>query len=218
MRCISIQRETLNQAIILLAVLVVVSDSYMGMFLPVDISCRITQFMAGKIEFPFINKDELAATFYIFGKDYGVKGQIEKLTAIDLAKKAIQQLSKDIRIFYNMPNKLDSNFIRENYIRRSLQISIELQKDGSYALSEMNKRIAGDPTILSSCFAQHIAYYKQDYFFELFQPFEKNQLPSLLTTKLEGRMLLIGFNAKDSKSLPFQNSLVHFIRWIINNR
>jgi hypothetical protein len=217
-RCISIQRETLNQAIILLAVLVVVSDSYMGMFLPVDISCRITQFMAGKIEFPFINKDELTATFYIFGKDYGVKGQIEKLTANDLAKKAIQQLSKDIRIFYNMPNKLDSNFIRENYIRRSLQISIELQKDSSYALSEMNKRIAGDPTILSSCFAQHIAYYKQDYFFELFQPFEKNQFPSLLTTKLEGRMLLIGFNAKDSKSLPFQNSLVHFIRWIINNR
>ena len=189
----------------------------MGMFLPVDISYRITQFMARKMEFPFINKDELTATFYIFGKDYGVKGQVEILTAIDLAKRAIQQLAKDIRIFYNMPNKLDSNFTRENYIRRSLQISIELQKESSYALSEMNKRIAGDPAILSSCFAQHIAYYKQDYFFELFQPFEDNQLPSSLKTKLEGRMLLIGFNAKNSKSLPFENSLVPFIQWITNN-
>jgi hypothetical protein len=215
---INIQYETLNQAIILSAVLVIVSDSYMGMFLPVDISNRITQFMAGKMEFPFINKNELTATFYIFGKDYGVKGQTEILTVIDLAKRAIQQLAKDIRMFYNMPNKMDSNFTRENYVRRSLQISIEFRKDSPYALSEMNKRIVGDPSILSSCFAQHIAYYKQDYFFELFQPFEENQLPSSLKRKLEGRMLLIGFNAKDSKSLPFENTLVPFIQWISNNR
>jgi hypothetical protein len=212
------QYETLNQAIIVSAVLVIVSDSYMGMFLPADISYRITQFMAEKMEFPFINKDELTATFYLFGKDYGVNGQIEILTAIDLAKRAIQQLAKDMRIFYNMPNKMDSNFTRENYVRRSLQISIELQKDSTYTLSEMNKRIAGDPSILSNCFAQHIAYYKQDYFFELFQPFEGNQLPSSLKRKLEGRMLLIGFNAKDSKSLPFENTLVPFIQWIANNR
>lgn len=212
------QYETLNPAIILSAVLVILSDSYMGMFLPVDISYRITQFMAGKMEFPFINKDELTATFYIFGKDYGVKGQTEILTAIDLAKRAIQQLAKDIRIFYNMPNKMESNFTRENYVRRSLQISIELQKESTYALSEMNKRIAGDPSILSSCFAQHIAYYKQDYFFELFQPFAENQLPSSVKRKLEGRMLLIGFNTKDSKSVPFENSLVPFIQWIANNR
>jgi hypothetical protein len=190
----------------------------MGMFLPVDISYRITKFMAGQLEFPFIKKDELTATFYIFGKDHGVKGEIEILTATDLAKRAIQQLAKDIRTFYSMPNKMDSNFTRENYVRRSLQISIELQKDSSFDLSKMNKRIAGDPSILSSCFAQHIAYYKQDYFFELFQPFEENQLPSSLRRKLEGRMLLIGFNAKDSRSLPFENMLVPFIEWITNTR
>ena len=174
--------------------------------------------MAAQLEFPFIKKDELTATFYIFGKDHGVKGEIEILTATDLAKRAIQQLAKDIRTFYSMPNKMDSNFTRENYVRRSLQISIELQKDSSFDLSKMNKRIAGDPSILSSCFAQHIAYYKQDYFFELFQPFEENQLPSSLRRKLEGRMLLIGFNAKDSRSLPFENTLVPFIEWITNTR
>lgn len=188
----------------------------MGMFLPTDISYRITQFMAGKVEFPFIKKDELTATFYMFGKDYGVKGQLEILTAIDLAKRAIGQLAKDIRGFYNMPNKMDSNFTRENYIRRSLQISIELQKDSLFDWSKMNKRIAGDPSILSDCFAQHIAYYKQDYFFELFQPFDENKLSSSLRRKLEGRMLLLCFNAKDSKSLPFESTLVPFIEWISN--
>jgi hypothetical protein len=212
------QYQKLNQGIVLSVVLVVVADSYMGMFLPTDISYRITQFLAEKMEFPFIKKDELAATFYMFGKEYGVKGQIEILTAIDLAKRVVQQLAKDIRMFYSMPNKMDSNFTRENYIRRSLQISIELQKHSSYDLSEINKRIAGDPSILSSCFAQHIAYYKQDYFFELFQPFEEKQLPPSLKRQLEGRMLLIGFNAKDSRSLPFENTLVPFIEWIIKTR
>jgi hypothetical protein len=212
------QYQKLNQGIVISVVLVVVADSYMGMFLPTDISYRITQFLAEKMEFPFIKKKELAATFYMFGKEYGVKGQIEILTAIDLAKRVVQQLAKDIRMFYSMPNKMDSNFTRENYIRRSLQISIELQKHSSHDLSEMNKRIAGDPSILSSCFAQHIAYYKQDYFFELFQPFEEKQLPPSLKRQLEGRMLLIGFNAKDSRSLPFENTLVPFIEWIIKTR
>ena len=115
-----------------------------------------------------------------------------------------------------MPNKMDSNFTRENYIRRSLLISVELQQDSSFDWSKMNKRIAGDPSILSDCFAQHIAYYKQDYFFELFQPFDENQLPSSLRRKLEGRMLLVCFNAKDSKSLPFESTLVPFIEWISN--
>ena len=198
--------------------LVVVSDSYMGMFLPVDISSRIKQFLAGKREFPFIKQDEIAATFYMFGKDYGVKGQEEIQIAIDLAKRATAQLAKDIRMFYSMRNKMDSNFTRENYIRRSLQISIELQRDSSFDLSEMNNRISGDPIILSSCFAQHIAYYKQDYFFELFEPFKENQLPLSLRRRLEGRMLLVGFNVKDASSLPFKNTLVPFIEWISNTR
>ena len=31
----------------------------MGMFLPLDISVRIKQFMAAKVDFPFLGKDEL---------------------------------------------------------------------------------------------------------------------------------------------------------------
>ena len=184
------------------------------MFLPEDISIRIMQFIDRKQEFPFIKKDEIMATFYLFGKNYGINGQMEILAATDLAKRTIDQLSRDIRVFYYNSNKMNSNFTRENYTKRALEISIELQNDLSFDLSEMNKRIAGDPTILSNCFAQHIAYYKQDYFFELFQPFKGNDLPIFLRSKLEGRMLLLGFNVKDATSLPFENALASFIRWI----
>lgn len=194
--------------------MVIVVDSYMGMFMPEDVPYRITRFIANKIEFPFINKGEIMATFYLFGKDNGVKGEMEILTVTDLARRTIEQLSRDIRIFYNIPHRMDPQFIRENYIKRALQISIEVQKDLSFNLSEINKRVATDPTILSSCFAQHIAYYKQDYFFELFQPFKENQVSISLRKKLHGRMLLLGFNVRDSKSLPFENALIPFMTWL----
>ena len=196
--------------------MVVVADSYMGMFLPLDISQRITKFIANdNIEFPFINKDEIMATFYLFGKDNGVNGEIEILVATDLAKRTIELITRDVRSYHTIPNANGADFIRENYLKRALQISIELQNSPLFDLSETNKRIANDPTILSTCFAQHIAYYKQDYFFELFQPFKEMELPQSLRKKLQGRMLLLGFNVKDSRSLPFESALAPFIKWMI---
>jgi hypothetical protein len=194
--------------------MVIVADSYMGMFSPEDIPCRITRFLSGNIGFPFIKEDEIMATFYLFGKDNGVNGDMEILAATDLTRRTIEQLSRDIRMLYNMPNKMNHDFIRENYARRALQVSIEVQNDNSFKLSEINKRIATDPTILTSCFEQHIAYHKQDYFFELFGPLKENQIPASLRKKLQGRMLLLGFNAEDSKSLPFKNTLIPFINWM----
>ena len=55
-------------------------------------------------------------------------------------------------MLHNMPNKMKHDFVRENYTRRALQVSIEVQNDSSFNLSEINKRIATDPTILTSCF------------------------------------------------------------------
>jgi hypothetical protein len=196
--------------------MVVVADSYMGMFLPMDISHRITKFIADDyIDFPFIKKDEIMAIFYLFGKDGGVNGKTEILVATDLAKRTIEQTTRDVRIFHTKPNNIQPDFIRENYIRRALQISVELQNARYFDLSETSKRVANDPTILSTCFAQHIAYYKQDYFFELFQPFKEKELPPYLRKKLQGRMLLLGFNVKDSRSLPFESTLTPFIKWIV---
>src|SRR5947209_7270051 len=117
----------------------------MGMFLPEDISQRITLFIEGKLGFPFIKKEELMGTFFI--------------------------------------------------------------------LSQMNNRIAGDPTILRDCFAQHIACHKQDQFFEIFQPLKVDHLPDSLRKKLKDRMLLLGYNVKDSSSLPYKSTLATFLMW-----
>ena len=171
----------------------------MGIFLPPDISVRIKQFMAAKMDFPFLGKDELLAVFYLFGKDYEVIGESEVNAASDLAKRAVEQVARDIRVYITMPQKMDARFTRENYTKRSLQIVV----DSGGRQPDVDRQVAGDPIILSDCFAQHVAYYRQDFFFELFQ------------NKLEGRMLLLGFNVKNMQSLPFKSSLHAFFEWML---
>jgi hypothetical protein len=196
----------------------VVADSYMGMFLPTDLSERLVSFISGNLNFPIINEDEVMGAFYLFGKDHGISGQSEILAATDLAKRTIEQLGRNVRSFHHMPNKLTPSAIREEMMKRALQISIELRQQqeqaGSVHISKLNERIARDPVILSNCFSQHIAYYQKDYFFELFQPFNKNDLPEWAGSKLEGRMLLLAFNVKNLDSLPYKSSLLPFIQWL----
>jgi len=189
----------------------------MGMFLPEDISQRITLFIGGKLEFPFIKKEELMGTFFIFGKNNGLYAEEEILAATDLGKRTVAHLTKTVRMFHNSPNKMDSNFTRENYTNRVLQISIELRDNSTnspFSLSQMNKRIAGDPNILIDCFAQHIACHQQDQFFEIFQPLRQYQLPVSLRRKLEGRMILLGFNVRGSSALPYESTLAAFFMWM----
>ena len=194
--------------------MVVLFDSYMGMFLPEDIARRISEFMAGKNSFPFIEKDQIMATFYLFGKINSVIGDNELRTTVDLARKTTQRASSYITILANNRNKLTADFILHEYTKRALQVSLEAQNEPSFDLSQLNKRIATDPTILSACFAQHIAYYNQDYFFELLGPFNEKQIPKSLLYKLNGRMLLLAYNAADAKALPFKNMLLPFFDWM----
>ncbi len=188
----------------------VFSDSYMGIFMPPDISFRIKQFMAATADFPFVKKDEVMGAFYLFGKDHGVAGEAEVKAATDIAKRTVEQVARDIRLYTNTPQKMDARFTRENYTKRSLQIVVD-----SSAQADVDRRVAGDPTILSDCFAQHVAYHKQAIFFELFQPFKSEQLPASLKGRLEGRMLLLGFNVKDRQSLQFKSSLEPFFWWML---
>jgi hypothetical protein len=182
----------------------------MGIFLPPDISARIKQFMAAKTDLPLLKKDEILAVFYLFGKDYKVIGESEVSAASDLAKRTVEQVARDIRAYITMPQKMDARFTRENYTKRSLQIVVD-----SEGQPDVEMRIAGDPIILSDCFAQHVAHYRQDFFFELFQPFKAEQLPQPLGNKLEGRMLLLGFNVKNAQLLPFKSSLPTFFQWML---
>ncbi|HEY3524619.1 MAG TPA: hypothetical protein VGK47_00365, partial [Nitrososphaeraceae archaeon] len=164
-----------------------------------------------------IRRDEIMGAYYLFGKDYGVSGQTEVLAVTDLAKRTIEQVGRNVSLYYRTPNKLNSSAIREDVMKRALQISIELQqqqKANSGHVYKLNERIVKDPVILSNFFSQHIAYYQQDYFFELFQPFKKTELPFSLQSNLEGRMLLLAFNVKNIKSLPFESSLLPFIQWL----
>ncbi|MFL6309621.1 MAG: hypothetical protein ACJ70Q_02950 [Nitrososphaera sp.] len=189
----------------------VISDSYMGVFLPPDISVRIKQFIAAEVDFPLVRRDELLAVFYLFGKDFEVVGESEITAASDLAKGTVEQVARDIRVYTTMPQKMDAQFTRENYTKRSLQIVVD---SGGWQ-PDVDRRVAGDPVILSDCFAQHVAYYGQHFFFELFPPLKGEQLPSALENKLKGRMLLLGFNVKNVQALPFKSSLHAFFQWML---
>jgi len=187
----------------------------MGIFTPMDIPSRIIQFIEKKIEFPFIKEDEIVGIFYLFGKDNKVTSELEILSVRNIAKRTMEQQARNIKIFHEFKeNKLDSEFIREEYNKRILQISIEEQMYSS-SPSDMRSRIVGDPTIQSNCFEQHIAYYKEDYFYELFKkPFKKTEVPSHLINKLEKRMLMLCYNVSDSSKLPYNNTVHPFFQWL----
>jgi hypothetical protein len=194
----------------------VVGDSYMGVFIPIDLPERLLSFISGHLDFPLVSKDEIMGAFYLFGKNHGINGQTEILAVTDLARRTIEQLGRNVRSFYYSPNKLSSSSVREDITKRILQISIDQQqqKVDSGHTHKQNERIVRDPVILSNLFSQHIAYYRQDYFFELFQPFKKSDLPQSLKSMLEGRMLLLAFNVKNHKSLPYQSSFLPFAHWL----
>jgi hypothetical protein len=194
--------------------MILINDSYMGMFMPPDIQSRVLDFVDGNLPFPFIREDELVGIFFLFGKDNKVSSEIEILSAKDLARKGMDQITREVRMCHNMSNRTVVEFIKENYTRRVLQISVELNNSLNKGDFNIRKRISGDPTILMNCFAQHIAHYRQDYFFELLNPFRSTQVPDHLREKLDLRMLLLGFNTKNADSLPYPSTLVPFFDWL----
>jgi hypothetical protein len=60
---------------------------------------------------------------------------------------------------------------------------------------------------------QHVAYYKQQYFFELFPPLSEDKLPAELQTRLLHRMVLLGYNVKREDALPLGGSIGYFLKW-----
>jgi hypothetical protein len=194
----------------------IISDSYMGIFIPRDFSYRVLNFINGKSNLPFTQKDEILASFYIFGKDHKVNGELEITNVKDIARKTMDQLARQVRIYSNNPINMNQEMLREDFNKRSMQILIDSNNKNSNKKVnfDITKRISKDPTILSECYAWHLAYYKQDYFFKLFNPLRGIDLPADLVEQLEGRMLLLGFNVKNSKILPYDDPIVPFLYWI----
>jgi hypothetical protein len=194
--------------------MILANDSYMGIFMPRDIQNRILQFMDGKLMFPFIRDDEIVGVFFLFGKDGKISSEIGILNAKDLAHNGMNQITKEVNLCNSMSNRTTFDFVRENYTRRALQISTELRNSSKNDSIKIRDRISGDPTILINCFAQHVAYYRQDYFFELLNPLRPAQIPEHLREKMELRMLLLGFNSKNVQNLPYVNTLAPFFDWL----
>jgi hypothetical protein len=181
----------------------IVADSYMAMVLPDDIAGRIAEFIAGKHSFPFVGRDELMCMMYLYGKSGGVgEKDIEQVSG--LAKRTVSQLSQDIEIYANSSAaKLDPEYIRSKYINRQLQLAVENRPE----------RIAGDPAVLSDCFAQHVSYYRQDYFFELYGPLKDSELTSDVRSMLAGRMVMACYNRKGAQETGLTHPLIPVYVW-----
>lgn len=188
----------------------------MGIFIPRDFSYRVSDFINGKRNLPFTDKDELVASFYIFGKDNKVNGELEITNVKNIARKTMDQFARQVRIYANNPINMNPELLRENFNKRSMQILIDLNSKNTSEKenSDITKRISKDPAILSECYAWHLAYYKQDYFFKLFNPLRSIDVLEDLVGRLEGRMLLIGFNVKNSTKLPYDDPIIPFLYWI----
>lgn len=187
----------------------------MGIFLPRDFPNRVLSFINGKSNLPITQKDEIIGTFYIFGKDHKVNGELEITNAKDIAKKTMEQLARQIKVLASNPISMNQELLRENFNKRSMQILIDSNtKNDNRIGSDITRRISRDPTILSDCYAWHIAYYKQDYFFKLFNPLRGTDLPPALVDHLEGRMLMLGFNVKNSANLMYEDPIMPFFEWM----
>lgn len=181
----------------------IVTDSYMAMLLPDDIAMRISEFVADKRTFPFVGSDELMCMMYFYGKSSGVdEKQIEQVN--DLAQRTALRLAQDVDVYINnLPARFDSEYIRSKYINRQLQLTVENKLD----------RITDDPTIMYDCFAQHIAYYKHDYFFELYGPLKESELTSDIRQMLAGRMIMTCYNRKGVHEIGLAHPLIPVYVW-----
>ena len=185
----------------------IVIDSYMAMILPDDMAERISGFIAGKRSFPFIGPDELMSIMYLYGRNSRVsQSEIDEVSS--LAQHTASQLGQEINIYINSSaSKLDTEYIRSNYINRELQLAIERKPQ------DVKKRIVGDPAIISSCFAQHVAYYRQDYFFELYGPLRDSQLMSDIRPALADRMVMVCYNRKGAQEIRLAHPLIPVYVW-----
>jgi hypothetical protein len=184
-----------------------VVDSYMAMILPDDIAERILRFIAGKVDFPFVDSDELMCIMYLYGRNSKIgEGEIEEVSG--LAQHTASQLGQDIDIYMNSPaSKLETEYIRSNYINRELQLAVERKSQ------DVKNRISGDPTIISDCFAHHVAYYRQDYFLEIYGPLRDSQLTSDIRSALAQRMVMVCYNRKGAQETRLVHPLIPVYVW-----
>lgn len=188
------------------------------MILPEDISERISAFISGKLDFPFVKKDELISVLYLFGKNNTIISHPEKVLTI--AKETVERLEHSIQNYRNGPKSFfDSEFSRNNYIRRQLQITVDknnINENDKDRPNIDNRRILTDPVILSECFSQHVAFYYQKYSFFFYGPLKEDELTHDIRNQLSGKIVMLGFN-KEQDELPFDHPIIPLYIWAKEN-
>lgn len=192
-------------------------DLHMTMILPEDISERISSFILGRLDFPYVKKDELISILYLYGKSNAVLDHPERVLAI--AKKTVETLEKSIEKYRNGPKSFfDSEYLRNNYIRRQLQITVDKNnnKNDKDAHDINKRRIINDPVILSECFLQHVAFYNQKYSFFFYGPLKENELTYDIRSLLSGKIVMLGYN-RVQEELPFDHPIIPLYVWAKDN-
>jgi hypothetical protein len=185
----------------------IVIDSHMAMILPDDMAERISEFITGKRNFPFVNPDELMCIMYLYGRNNMIReDEINEVSS--LAQHTASQLGKEIDKYINSStSKLETEYIRSNYINRELQLAVERKSQ------DVKNRISRDPTIISDCFAHHVAYYRQDYFLEIYGPLKDSQLTSDIRSALAQRMVMVCYNRKGAQETRLVHPLIPVYIW-----
>ena len=165
----------------------------MAMVIPDNIAERIAEFVAGSRSFPFIEKDETMCLMYLYGRSNGIKdSDIGEVAG--LAGRTADQMAAEIDMSKNSSQaRLDPEYIRSKFINRELQLAVERKLEAN--------RLAGDPYLLADCFAQHVAFYKQNHFFGLYGPLKERELTADIRGALLGRMVMVGYNRKGWQEL-----------------
>jgi hypothetical protein len=121
----------------------------------------------------------------------------------------VNKFNLEIESYKNSPKaKMNTESIRGGYFQRELQIRTDVEE------AVQKERIINDPIMLSNCFVQHLSYYNQEFFFQIYGPLKRCELLKDLRNYLEGRTIMLGFNRKDEKSLPFQHPTTPLFVWL----
>jgi uncharacterized Zn-finger protein len=175
------------------------------MILPEDISERISSFIAGSLDFPFIKKDEVTSLLYLFGRNNRLISHPGKV--LTMAKKTVETLKHSIEKYRNGPKSFfDSESSRNSYIRRQLQITVDKDDNkNDNNTPNINRRIINDPVILSECFSQHVAFFDQKFSFFIYGLLKENELTRDILNLLSGNIVMLRYNMKQDK-LPFAHN------------
>lgn len=178
------------------------ANSFMGVLFPEDLPERIKAFLAGKREFPYISADEIIGLFYIFGKQKEISSGIETTQILQLCGKTVRDFDKAIAQYRTNVFSMDSNFTRSKYLKRQLQITVDMKERST------SDKLYKDPVIVADSIIQHISFHNEKYFFQVYGPLKEQEVVKDLHMSLLGRVVMVGFNRESEKSIPFTHPLI----------